>query len=113
MRFPLLILLLPTVGWLMTGCASSDPVRFESKVREWVPLGTPVPDAERIMERHGFECHRITANNPFNSSGIEYLDCDKEQVRFHDWSARFVVQDGRVSAYGPITASKRDGVTPP
>ena len=96
--------LLSTVGSLLTGCASSDPARFESRVREWVPLGTAVTDAERIMERHGFDCHLITTNNPFNSSGIEYLDCDKEQVRFHDWSARFVVQDGKVSAYGPITA---------
>ncbi len=102
MRFPLLILLVSTVTSLVTGCVSSDPAKFESKVRKWVPLGTPVVDAARIMEHHGFDCHFITTNNPFNASGVEYLDCEREQVRFHDWSARFVVRDGKVAAYGSM-----------
>ena len=87
---------------ILTGCLSSDPTRFESKVRDWVPLGTPVTDALRIMQRHGFECHLITTNNPFNSVGLDYLDREKERVRLHDWYARLILQGGKVSAYGPI-----------
>ena len=102
MRRSFSILLMPLVVALLTGCLSSDPTRFESKVRGWVPPGTSAADALRIMERHGFECHVITTNNPFNSIGYDYLDCEKEEVRFHDWYARFILQDGKVSAYGPV-----------
>lgn len=87
---------------MLTGCLTSVPAKFEGKVRAWVPLGTPTADALRIMEGHGFECHVITANNPFNAIGSDYLDCEKEQVRFHNWYARLILQDGKVSAYGPI-----------
>ena len=54
------------------------------------------------MEHYGFDCHYITTNNTFNSSGFDYLDCDREQVRLHDWSVRFIFQDQKVSAYGFI-----------
>jgi len=87
---------------MLTGCLTSVPAKFEGKVRAWVPLGTPAADALRIMKRHGFECRLVTANNPFNAIGSDYLDCEKEQVRFHDWYARLILQDGKVSAYGPI-----------
>ena len=102
MRRALSIVLLPTVAALMTGCLSSDPAKFESKVRGWIPPGTSAADAMRIMKHHGFECHLITTNNPFNSIGLDYLDCEKERVRFHDWYARFILRDGKVSDYGPI-----------
>jgi hypothetical protein len=103
MRFSFSIRLISIGLPILTGCLSSDPIKFESKVRDWIPLGTTAADARRIMESHGFECHLITTNNLFNSIGFDYLDCEKEQVRFHDWYARFIFQDGKVSAYGPIT----------
>ena len=96
------ILLVPTVVALLTGCLSSDPVKFESRVRDWIPLGTPTAEALRTMQRHGFECHLITTNNPFNAIGSDYLDCAKERVRLHDWYAQLILRDGKVSAYGPI-----------
>ena len=102
MRLSFSILLISLSVGVLTGCLSSDPIKFESKVRDWISLGTTAADARRIMERHGFECHLITTNNLFNSIGFDYLDCEKEQVRFHDWNARFILQDGKVSAYGPI-----------
>lgn len=102
MRRSFSILLMPIVVGTLTGCLSSDPRKFENKVRGWVPPGTPTADALQIMQHHGFECHLITTNNPFNSIGYDYLDCEKEMVRFHDWYARFILQDGKVSAYGPI-----------
>ena len=102
MRRSFSILLISIGVAVLTGCLSSDPIKFGSKVRAWIPLGTPAADALRIMNRHGFECHLVTTNNPFNSIGFDYLDCEKEQVRFYDWNARFILQDGKVSAYGPI-----------
>src|SRR5207253_2699236 len=99
MRFSFSILLISMGVAMLTGCLSSDPVQYERTVRGWIPLGTPAADALRIMKRHGFECHLITTKNPFNSIGLDYLDCEKEQVRFHDWYARFILQDGKVSAY--------------
>ncbi|SRR6266545_6515897 len=102
MKLSLSVLLIPIGVPLLTGCLSSDPTKFEGKVRAWIPLGTQAADVQRIMEHHGFECHLISTTNPFNSIGFDYLDCEKERVRFHDWSARFIFQDGRVSAYGPI-----------
>ena len=101
MKLSLSIFLISLVT--LTGCLSSDLGKFETKVRAWIPLGTPAADALRIMKHHGFECHLITTNNPFNPIGFDYLDCEKEQVRFHDWYARLILQDGRVSAYGPIS----------
>jgi len=89
----------------LSGCLSTNPVNFESQVRAWVPLGTPAVDAVRIMEYHGFECHHITTNNPFNLTGFDYIDCEKTQVRLHDWYARLVLKDGKVSAYGPINTN--------
>ena len=102
MRLPFSILLSWMGAAMLTGCLSSDPIKFESKVRAWIPHGTPAADALRIMKGHGFECHLITTNNPFNAIGFDYLDCEKEQVRFHDWHARLILQGGKVSAYGPI-----------
>ena len=101
MRLTCSMLLISTVA-MLTGCLSTDPVKFESKVRAWVPPGTPTADAMRIMGHHGFECYLITTNNPFNSIGQDYLDCEVEKARYHDWYARFILQDGKVSGYGPI-----------
>ena len=102
MRLPFAILLISLGVAMLTGCLSSDAVKFESKVRDWIPLGTPATKALRIMKRHGFECHLISTNNPFNAIGLDYLECEKEQVRLHNWYARLVLKDGKVSAYGPI-----------
>src|SRR5262249_10015680 len=86
----------------LLGCASSDSAKFGSQIRQWVPIGTPVADARQIMEYRAFECHLIAASNIFNFSGVDCLDC--ERSRFHDWSARFIIQDGKVTDYGPMGA---------
>jgi hypothetical protein len=93
---------LPTA--LLIGCVSTDPVKFAAQIREWVPPGTPAAEAKRKMERHGFECHMITTNHPFNSTGVDYLECEIRQVRFHDWRARLMFKDGKVAGYGPLEA---------
>jgi len=54
------------------------------------------------MEHHGFECALVGKDNRFNGYGLDYLDCERPKVWFHDWNARFYLTDGKVSGYGPI-----------
>jgi hypothetical protein len=102
MRSSHLISTLSITCSLLAGCISSDPGKFSVQVRKWLPLGTPATDAQRIMEHHGFECHYITTNNTFNLSGRDYMDCDREQVRFHDWSVRLIFEDRKLAEFGFI-----------
>jgi hypothetical protein len=83
------------------GCISSDPEKFDVQVRHWVPLGTSVTEAKRIMKHHGFECYDVKKENRFNADGVDALDCTKEEGSFHNWSARFLLRSDRVSGYGP------------
>lgn len=85
---------------LLAGCVSANPRKFSEQVREWVPLGTPAAKAQRIMEHHGFECRLISKDHPFNSSGVAYLDCVREQVRMHTWEVKLFLEDGQVNRYG-------------
>ena len=55
------------------------------------------------MTRHGFECRRLTKDHPFNQYGEDYLDCDREQIRMHDWNVKLFLEDGKVSRYGPMS----------
>jgi hypothetical protein len=102
-KYQILILLVALVGCLGGGCVSTDPQKFVAQVRKWVPLDTPVADAERIMTHHGFECQRVTRDHPFNRFGVDYLDCDREQIRLHDWNVKLFLEDGKVSRYGPMS----------
>jgi hypothetical protein len=106
MNFRFLILL-AALGWLAGGCVSSNPQHFTAQVRKWVPLGTPATEAERVMTHHGFDCQLLTKDHPFNQSGADYLSCDKEHVRLHDWSVKFILEDGKVSKYGPMSVDGR------
>ncbi|MBC8095806.1 MAG: hypothetical protein H7Y43_08335 [Akkermansiaceae bacterium] len=94
--------LLLMLALLSTGCVSTKPGKFAEQVYQWVPLGTPAKQAEEIMTRKGFECHTWTRDNPFNPYGFDYLGCEREQVRLHDWSVKFFLEDGKVVRYGPI-----------
>jgi len=97
------ILLLAFAGCLLTGCTSFDSDKFSQQVQKWVPPGTPVKEAQRIMEKHGFECELIGKDHPLNRSGVECLDCEKLAVWLHSWTAQIFLQDGKVSGYGNLT----------
>ena len=83
------------------GCISRNSGKFQEQVKKWVPLGTPVAKAQDIMEHKGFDCMLMKPDNLFNTNGIEYLECEREQVWFHDWHARIIIRDDKVSEYGP------------
>jgi hypothetical protein len=99
-RISILCLVL-MAGWC-AGCMSTTPEKFSRQVKEWVPLGTPAAEAQHIMEHHGFECRLLTKDHPFNKYGVDYLDCDQEQVRLHDWHVQFFLEDDKVSRYGSM-----------
>ena len=64
-----------------------------------VPVGTPIDDAQRFMEREGFTCSRST-NEPFlDRTGLDYLYCDRSEggVTFRRWQVAVVHRDGKVT----------------
>jgi len=88
--------------FIVSGCAhrellSGEQAEATSQVQRWVPVDTPVAEAMRIMERHGFTC-MVTDH------GATHLDCDYRSSG-SIWNpvlvcgrASFPVVDGKVSA---------------
>jgi hypothetical protein len=88
--------------FVITGCThrellSGEQAEATSQVQQWVPVGTPVADAIRIMEQHRFTCMVV-------NHGATYLDCDyrssgsiSNPVLVCGY-ASFPVMDGKVSA---------------
>ena len=98
-----LILVLSVMTCLLGACTSFHEDKFDQQVRHWVPVGTPLAEAQRTMERHGFDCEVVRKDNPFNHDGYDSLECDKTEVWFHTWSAKIILTDDKVSGYGPTT----------
>ena len=99
MKTRTLFLVMALAGCLCAGCVSMDPEKFSQEIKQWVPLGTPSAEAKRIMEHHGFECDIVKQDNMFNPFGSDCLECYRNQVWFHDWSARFILTNDKVSGY--------------
>jgi hypothetical protein len=100
MKPRLATLLLLMAACIFAGCESVKPVRFGEQLQEWVPLGTPVAEARRTMEAHGFDCSLVKKDNPFNHTHTDFLQCDKEEIMLHTWTAQFLITDDKVSGYG-------------
>jgi hypothetical protein len=101
MRIALLFFVVALSGLAGAGCISKNTEKFQQQVKKWVPIGTKTAKAQHIMERKGFECNVLVHGNVFNTNDVDYLDCVREQVWFHDWQARIVLKDGKVVDYGP------------
>jgi hypothetical protein len=98
----ILILLVAVTGLATGGCrVSTDSENFESQVKEWVPLGMKASKAQKVMEKKGFDCNIIKHDSVFNTNDVDWLDCTREQVWFHDWEARIILKDDKVIGYGP------------
>ena len=102
-RFITACLCITVAACLLAGCTSFDEDKFDLQVRKWVPLGTPLALARHTMEHHGFDCEVVRKDNPFNQDGYDSLECDKTEVWFHTWSAKFILHDDKVTGYGPTT----------
>ena len=102
---------------LAGGCMTMDQTKFSDQVRQWVPVGTSQKDAERIMGKHGFDCTLIPSDSMFNSTGGAYLECIRDYVYQHTWTARLLITDHKVTGYGEISVDNEtptsDFNTPP
>jgi hypothetical protein len=83
------------------GCISKNPEKFQAQVKKWVPVGMKTAKAQKKMEHKGFECNVIMHGSVFNTNDVDWLECTREQVWFHDWQARIILKDGKVIGYGP------------
>ena len=55
--FLLLLAVITLAGGLVYfGSLSTDPDKFTHRVQRWIPIGTSISDATKIMQRHGFRC---------------------------------------------------------
>ena len=89
---------------LLAGCVSTDRTGFTEQIHHWVPLGTPVADARRTMEKHKFVC-TLTDLHPDTPLREATLSCTREtrlMSGLADWEADFDIRDGKVAAYGHI-----------
>lgn len=85
------------------GCISKNTETFQKQVQRWVPLGTKTAKAQKTMERKGFDCNVRMHGSVFNTNDVDYLECTREQVWFHDWEAQIIIKDGKVIGYGPAS----------
>ncbi|HEY1187068.1 MAG TPA: hypothetical protein VGE74_05390 [Gemmata sp.] len=102
MRIACLVLLIAS----HTGCTSSravtrgieEPPRMVEAILAHVPLGTPVEDAQRFMEREGFKCSRRTSADFLDRKSLDYIYCDRSEssVVSRRWQVAVVYRDGKV-----------------
>ena len=67
---------------LVCGCMQSKPPLpgkesdAKAQVENWVPIGTPMADAQRTMEQHGFKCE-VRKNGEWGAmKGVDFIHCD-------------------------------------
>ena len=103
-RLPLLLLF---SAILFAGCVSMDQDKFAEQVKKWVPVGTSVTQAKKIMEAKGFDCSIVKKDNPFNNTGSDFLECEKEAQFLHSWNVQFAVTNDKITGYGPVTVESQ------
>ena len=92
------------------GCAHSDklseqPAQAASQIQSWVPVGTALSDAQRIMEQHQFKCSMITNSGFQDLKATDFLYCDRSDsdnqitpIVIKRWQVALVCHDGKISA---------------
>ncbi len=62
------------------------------------PVGTPVDDAQKFMEREGFSCSRSTNAAFLDRKGLDYIYCDRSEggIVQRRWQVAVVHKDGKV-----------------
>jgi hypothetical protein len=93
---------------MVVGCTSTrsitrgiaEPSRMVEVVLSQVPVGTPIEDAQRFMEREGFKCSRTTNGHFLDRKGLDYVYCDRTEASgWIDcrWQVAIVHRDGKVA----------------
>jgi hypothetical protein len=93
----------------VAGCAHDDRLPEQSaavttQIRGWIPVGTSLSDARRIMEHHHFTCSMMTNSSFGDLKGADFLYCDRRDsdsritpIVVRRWQVALVLSDGRVS----------------
>ena len=94
----------------VVGCAhderlSEQPTTATAQVEGWIPVGTPVADAQRIMEQRHFTCSMRTNSSFGDLKAADFLYCDRRDsdsditpIVVRRWQVALVLADGKVSA---------------
>jgi hypothetical protein len=103
MNRAVVILVLTLVGCGHREAVLAEPVRVMKQVHEWVPSGTPMAEAEKILDAHRFGWTVVT-NSPFaDSTNATLLVCHPPAVSTQSihapqkWSIVLVLTNGNVS----------------
>jgi len=91
----------------VAGCAGTrsvtrdiqEPPRMVEAVLAQIPVGTPVDDAQRFMEREGFACSRNTNAEFLDRKGLDYVYCDRSEGSGfvqRRWQVAVIHRDGKV-----------------
>jgi hypothetical protein len=72
--------------------------RMIEVVSSIVPIGTPVDEAQRFMEREGFKCKREQNAGFLERKGLDYIYCERTSgFGFtRDWRVAVVHRNGKV-----------------
>lgn len=93
----------------LAGCArheklSDQPAKAAAQIQVWVPLGTSVGDAQRVMEQHDFSCSVMTNSSFGDLTNATFLYCDSREANsrliptvYQIWKVALVLSDGKVS----------------
>ena len=90
---------------LLTGCTTGLVDRFEapaamrSAILELVPIGTPIEDAGRRLEREGFRCQPPHLERFGEQGPLRYAYCDGRSRGlpvYRRWQLALVDSDGRL-----------------
>jgi hypothetical protein len=92
------------------GCAHGDrlpgqPAEAVARIQHWVPIGTPLADAQRIMEQHHFTCSVRKNSSWGDLKAANFLYCVRKDtdrratpVVTRHWQVALILADGKVSA---------------
>lgn len=75
-----------------------DPPRMVEAIVDRVPVGTPVDDAQRFMQREGFSCSRRTNEAFLDREGLNYIYCSRSEggIVRRKWKVAILHRDGKV-----------------
>lgn len=92
----------------VAGCAGTqsftrgieEPPRMVDAVLGQIPVGTAVDDAQRFMEREGFDCSRETNAELRDGKMLDYIYCDRSDsegwIVSRRWQVKVVHRDDKV-----------------
>jgi hypothetical protein len=111
MNYTFVILVLALVGCGRREAVLAESVGVMNHVHEWVPSGTPIAEAERILDAHQFSWTVATNSSFAESTNATLLVChppvpSTKPAAPLRWSIVLVITNGNVSSVHLMKAVK-------